>query len=113
MLLILFKCVLKSLLVQDLASFQTVDLCFETMDGPSNFVVDYSYTTGFSGNFMFALYWKIGGQTYHINNPSLLKEQWPQDRVVRRRWHISSKDDPGFRVVIWQSGWQDWNLLLI
>ena len=86
---------------------------FGAMDGPSNFVVDYCYTIGFSGNYMIALYWNICGPAYHINNPSVLKEQWPQDRVVQRRWHLESKQDPGYRVVIWESGWQDWNLVLL
>jgi len=83
------------------------------MDGPSNFAVDYCYTTGFSGNYMIAIYWKLCGPTYHINNPNVLKEQWQQDRVVQRKWHLKNKEDPGYRVVIWESGWQDWNLVLI
>ena len=83
------------------------------MDGPSNFVVDYCFTTGSSGNYMIAIYWKLCGPTYHINNPNVLKEQWPQDRVVQRKWHLKSKEDPGYRVMIWKSGWQDWNLVLL
>ena len=83
------------------------------MDGPSNFVVDYCYTTGFSGNYMIAIYWKLCGPTYHINNPNVLKEQWPQDRVVQRKWHLKNKEDPGYRVVIWESGWQDWKNMFL
>ena len=83
------------------------------MDGPSNFVVHHCNTDKFEANFEICLYWRIGGPTYHTDKPYLLKEQRPQDMVVRRRWHRTRDDDPGFRMEIWQSGWQDWNLLLI
>jgi len=44
------------------------------MDGPSNFVVDYCYTTGSSGNYMIAIYWKLCGPTCHINNPKAARQ---------------------------------------
>lgn len=80
----------------------------EAMDGPSNYVVDYTYTMDENENLQIVLYWRIGGPTYHVNNPRVLREQWPDDRVIQRKWVVRNRNDPGHRVVLWRSGWQDW-----
>ena len=80
----------------------------EAMDEPNNSVVDYTHTLDVNENLMMAIYWRVGGPTYHPNNPNLLRDEWPQDRVVERKWVIRNRNDPGFRVILWRSGWQDW-----
>ena len=80
----------------------------EAMAGPTNYVVDYTYTLDPNQNMLVALYWRIGGATYHVNNPRLVKDEWPDDGVIQRKWVVRNRNDPGWRVVVWRNGWQDW-----
>jgi len=80
----------------------------EAMAGPTNYVVDHTHTMDENENLQIVLYWRIGGPTYHVNNPRVLREQWPDDRVIQRKWVVRNRNDPGHRVVLWRSGWQDW-----
>ena len=74
------------------------------MDGPSNFnsVMDHYITNKFDANFEICLHWRFGLPTYYSDKPYLIKERWPEDMVVLRRWYCRD-DDPGFRVIFWQS----------
>lgn len=80
----------------------------EAMDGPSNYVVDFTYSLDDNENMQLVLYWRIGGPTYHVNNPRLLRDEWPDDRIVQRKWVVRNRNDPGWRVILWRGGWQDW-----
>ena len=80
----------------------------EAMNGPSNYVVDYTNSQDQNENLQLVLYWHIGGATYHVNNPRLLRHEWPHDRVIQRKWVVKNRNDPGCRVILWRSGWQDW-----
>lgn len=75
----------------------------DAMAGPSNYVVDFTNAVDDNENLQLVLYWHVGGATYQVNNPRLLRHEWLDDSAIQRKWVVKKRYDPGWRVMLWRS----------
>ena len=74
---------------------------------PTKLVDDFTITE-FNGMKHIAVFWNHGGlPTNFLDQPALARRHYPGDMVVDRFLLNGVKR---WRVVKWQSGWQDWLL---
>ena len=60
----------------------------DAMAGPSNYVVDFTNAVDDNENLQLVLYWHVGGATYQVNNPRLLRHEWLDDSAIQRKWVV-------------------------